>query len=130
MVGFTGRFVRTSIKREGLKDAEGKDKAFEVLVVTEVVSLPGEEAAPAAAPVDNNLNVKVQTAILDFIAKAKGGKVKKADLPSLIFGDPVLLADPQRNDIINMLVADDNFLTAGVAEKLWAFSGGVISKVA
>jgi len=95
-----------------------------------LVSLPGEEPAAAAAPIDDVLDSKVKAAIASFIAKAKGGKVKKADLPSLVFGDPALLADPQRNDIINLLVADDNFITAGAAQGLWAFGGGVISKAA
>jgi hypothetical protein len=130
LIGLTARFVRTAIKREGLKDADGKEKSFEILVVTEIVSLPGEEAAAPAAVVDGELNMATQGAIMGFIAKAKGGKVKKADLPSLIFGDPVLLAHPKRNEMINLLVADDNFLIAGSVEKLWAFDGGVISKAA
>jgi len=129
LVGFTGRFVRTAIKREGLKDAEGKEKSFEILVVTEVVALPGEAPANSAA-VDGELNMATQAAIMGFIAKAKGGKVKKADLPSLIFGDPALLAHPKRNEMINLLVADDNFLAAGAAEKLWSFDGGIIAKAA
>jgi hypothetical protein len=131
LVGFSGRFVRTAIKREGLKDAEGKDKAFEVLVVTEVINLPGEEAAEGPPATDTQaLTDKTLAAVLKFLAAAKSGKVKKADLPSLIFADPALLADPQRNELINLLVADDKFLTGGAAQKLWAFEGGVISKAA
>ena len=129
LVGLVARFVRTSVKREGLKDAAGKEKNFEVLVVTEVVSLPGE-APTAAVAVDDALADKTRGAILGFIAKAKGGKIKKADIPSLIFSDPALLADPMRNDIINLLVSDDNFLKVMAAEGMWSFDGGIIAKAA
>jgi len=129
LVGLEARFVRTAIKREGLKDAEGKEKSFEILVITEIINLPGETATPAAAAAANGeLTIATQTAVAGFVAKAKGGKVKKADLPSLFFSDPVLLAHPMRNEMINLLVADDNFLTAGAGEGLWGFDGGVISK--
>jgi len=129
LVGLTARFVRTAIKREGLKDAEGKEKSFEILVVTEVVALPGEEGVDAA-PSDGELDGATKAAILGFIDKAKGGKVKKADLPSLVFGDPALLAHPKRNEMINLLVADDNFLAAGAAQGLWSYLGGILAKAA
>ena len=126
LVGLKARFIRSKITREGLKDDAGKDKDFEVVLVTEIVTLPGEEGeggGGAATEVKAGIQLKATAAVLKFIAETKSGKVKKADLPSKVFADPELLADTDRNEIVNLMVADDTFLTAGP----WKFEGGVLS---
>jgi hypothetical protein len=119
LIGIDAHWVRTKIKREGLKDAEGKEKDFEALVVTSIYALIGDDAAP---PTDTALVDKANAAILRYVAAAGKKGVKKADLPMLVIQDAELASDPDRNDLMAMMVQDDSFLTAGP----WEFTNGVI----
>jgi hypothetical protein len=123
LVGMDVHWVRTKVTYEGMKDkATGVkgSKDGEVVLVTELYALPGEEAGTVAA---GGLNDKAIAAISRLLGAAKGGKIKKADIPTLFFSDPELAADPQRNDMMGLLMADDAVLNAGP----WKFEGGVIS---
>jgi hypothetical protein len=129
LIGIDAHWVRTKVKREGLEDKnlkEGeKQKPFEVCVVTQIYALPGEAggAGPSAAvAVAGGLADKAKEAVLRYVEAAGKKGVKKSDLPMLVIQDATLAADPDRNEVMSLLVKDDSFLAAGP----WTFASGVI----
>jgi len=116
LVGINGHWVRAKLTREGLKDDQGKEKEFEVLLMTSVIAMPGE--APGAS--GSVVSAKATDVIQGFITAAGKGGVKKADLPGLILTK--LAGDPDCQAIVTLVLKDDTFLSAGP----WAFAGGVI----
>lgn len=108
-------------ERPGIKRKEGDTKKCSVLIVTAVVSLPGEKAA-AAQQQKSDISGKVTEAILGFIAEAKGNRVQKATMPTLIFSRYV--SDPDRNEMLT-LAFDDDFLRSGP----WSYVDGILSPV-
>ena len=120
MVGLKAHWIRTKVERKSLKKDDDA-KAFESLIVSALVSLPGEGGAAASAG-GSAVTDKAIAAVEKFLAAAGKKGVKKADLPVMVLGDAELLADPDRDAILTMMVTDDSFLNAGP----WKFSGGVI----
>lgn len=119
IVGLSAHWVRTKVKREGLKDAAGNDKEFEVLLVTQIYALPGEGDVPASS--GGNVEAKATAAVLRYVAAAGKKGVKKNDLPMLVFQDAELENDPDKNAILTALLTD-TVLAAGP----WDYADGVV----
>lgn len=132
-------------KRTGLKktkDQEAREERFGppmILVVSEIIALPGEKKKPKGAttkgktktpakgkgttktkkdaPADDALNDKSVAAVMELLAD-KGSMAKK-DLPGKIFQS--MKDDPDRNAIVKT-VFDDEFLENGP----WEYDDGVL----
>lgn len=124
LVGLEAHWVRAKIRREGLKDKDGKDKEFEALMVTQVVSLPGDASTGAKGGVA--VADKATAAILKFVASNGKKGVKKADLPTMVLGDADLMSDPDRDKMLALMITDDAFLANGP----WEFKSGTIKAAA
>lgn len=122
-------------KRSGLKQGEKKYEQT-ILVVSEIISMPGEKKKPAGAPKsksktasrpkskpkaapkdEGDVGDKANMAILTILEEE--GTVTKKDLPGKLF--QTLKSDPDRNAIIK-LAFDDEFLGNGP----WTFEDGTL----
>lgn len=119
-------------ERKGLKK---KDKRYDdtILVVDEIIALPGEKASKTKAKgkakakgeeggskSKEDLEAKAQSAVMQMLAEAKGNKVNKTEIPASIF--KTFKEDPDRNEIIAIAFNDD-FLAAGP----WTYKDGILS---
>lgn len=131
-------------KRPGIKRESEKKFEDTILIIGDIIALPGEKKKPAGAPkgaaktktkskaktkakaapkeepaaeVEGDVADKATAAILDLLESE--GTVSKKDLPAKIF--QTMKADPDRNAIIK-IVFDDDFLSDGP----WDFEDGVL----
>jgi len=132
-------------KRPGIKK-EKKDFEDTILIVSDIISLPGEKKKPKGAPKgaakskakgkakpkakptveeaveeaadSGDINDKATVAIMEILEAE--GSVTKKELPAKIF--QTMKADPDRNAIVK-IVFDDEFLESGP----WTYEDGEIT---
>ena len=143
--GLQAHFVRIpEPERPGVKksakqtEREAKYGPPTMLIVSAILSLPGEKKKPAgapkasgkkaakdapapAAPETGDLDSKVEDAILNIIA-AEGGSIKQNVVPAKLMG--ALKGDPDMPAAIRKL-AEAGFLTGDA--RPWKAEGGVLS---
>lgn len=145
--GLQAHFIRVPApKRQGLKKAEREDgRVFEetVLVISEILSLPGDKKKPAGAPKGKSKapvgataskakaktstkesagDVASKTAEVILEILEESGVAAKKDLPAAIF--KLRKDDPDRNEMVKMAF-DEKFL-GGNAE--WNYEDGNLIK--
>ena len=110
------------IEGKQVKDGEGKKKDNEVVVVDEIITLPGDVSESTTAEKDDKDTPSAEDEAIEFVnAVLKDDKeVTKKDLPKKAF--ELLKDHPARNEILELTFSDE-FLKAN-----WKLKGGVITK--
>lgn len=143
--GLQAHVIQVPAPKRNLKKTKKQEEREEkfgpptILVVSEIVALPGEKKKPAGAPKkaagkgkaangkkaagkktpegDTSLNDKAITAIMEILSDA--GTITKKELPAKIF--QTMKEDPDRNAVVKV-VFDDEFLANGP----WEYDDGVL----
>lgn len=137
--GLQAHVIRVAApKRPGLKKKpreDGREYEETILVVSEIISLPGEKKRPAAGKkktvaksktnkekvtkedATDDVEANATSAVLEILAEI--GTITKKELPAKIF--QIRKEDPDRNALVKV-VFDDDFLAAGP----WEYDDGVL----
>ncbi|MCK5608607.1 hypothetical protein KAR91_42385 [Candidatus Pacearchaeota archaeon] len=141
--GLQAHVIQIPAPKRGMKKSKEQEEREErfgpptILVVSEIVALPGEKKKPKGAPKkaagkkatgkgkaaskkkedSGDLNEKALTAVMDILLEA--GTITKKELPAKIF--QTMKEDPDRNAMVK-IVFDDAFLESGP----WDYADGVL----
>ena len=152
MVGTVAHMIRVPApKRPSLakqKNEDGSDRESTILIVDEIVSLPGEKKAakaipkkaakapagvpkaakaaakPAPAPAeeaDDDMVADAMNFVMEVVAEA-GGSAAKKTFPARVFKD---LKENPNKVAISKMVFDDNFL--GGEDVPWEYAAGIVT---
>ena len=124
--------ARTGLKQR--KRADGREFEKTILIVSEILTMPGEKKKPRGAPKskakgkaeaeepeEDDLSEKATEIIMGVLAEV-GEAIPKKKLVPLVFKAEELAGDPDKNGIIK-LIMDDDFMNAGP----WEFDGTEVS---